>query len=850
MSKARAKVAVVTWSVNHNPVGRAHVLAELLAHGFDVELVGFEFPAYGPGVWPPLRTSRIPIRSYFGAPFPQQLDLMQAVGRTLEVDAVLVSKPRLPGVAVGAFAKQALGCGLVIDVDDWELSFVGAGEGVDLGDRAAIRDDDTVLTPYGRIWTQVCEPLIGDADAVTVSNATLQERFGGTIVPHARDEHLFDPARYDRAAARARFGIDPGVRLVLFGGTPRRHKGLIQLADAIAELGDPSVALGVLATSELAELQADLRRVGCPVIAIEPPAFDDMPALLVAADVTAVLQDPNSPISGHQMPAKVTDALAMQVPCIVNAVPPLQGLIDEGCLEVNGPEGLAATLGRVLGDESSRRRARANREVFLDRYSHSAVAPVLSGLMWSAIERSRPLGAGLSGLLALQRSLFGAEPSATPTATETTTQATGGESQEPESASAPRRARRHARRRGGPADLVVFWKQNDSGIYGRRSDLLVQEVAQADRIARTIHFDAPLGIHALRAIGQTAGVDHHQLIFETTLRRVLGEEDDDSCTRHTFLFDDRGDRFDLPRRDQFGDFVEEVLARRGVGQRDVIFWGYPTNHDLPYLIDRFAPALVVADVVDDNRTWYPVGSNDHQKLTENYRQILARADVALANCAAVRDAMAEFHSAVELVPNACEPPPPQPAEGSDVPTELAGLDGPVIGYVGNLSSRIDIGLLDRVATSHPEWNLVLIGSTHAGQDVLQLAQYPNVRFLGPRRHADAKRYVDAFDVAIIPHVDNAMTRSMHPLKAFVYCSRGVPVVSTEVANLDELRDLITTARDHQEFVVGIEQALARGRQPFDDRQLETLHRHSWPARAEHVIGLIEAALGEVEPAYA
>jgi hypothetical protein len=62
--------------------------------------------------------------------------------------------------------------------------------------------------------------------------------------------------------------------------------------------------------------------------------------------------------------------------------------------------------------------------------------------------------------------------------------------------------------------------------------------------------------------------------------------------------------------------------------------------------------------------------------------------------------------------------------------------------------------------------------------------------------------------------------------------------------------LITVARDHHEFVVGIEQALARGRQPLDERQLETLHRHSWPARAEHVIGLIAAALQQVEHSYA
>ena len=852
MGATRGRVAVVTWSVNHNPIGRAHVLAELLAHSFDVELVGFEVAGYGAGIWPPLRESRIPIRSYFAAAFPPQLELMQAVGRTLDVDAVLVSKPRLPGLAVGAFAKEAFGCGLVLDVDDWELSFVGAGAGIDVGAADTIRADASVLTPHGRVWTQVCDTLVGEADAVTVSNVALQERFGGTIVPHARDELLFDPARYDRATARARLGIDLDVRLVLFGGTPRRHKGIVQLAEAIAELGDRSVALGVIATSELAEIQIDLRRIGCRMVTIPPQAFADMPAVLAAADVTAVLQDPESPISNHQMPAKVTDALAMQVPCIVNAVPPLQPLIDEGCLEAVGTNGLAAALGRVLGDAGARRRAAANREVFLDRYSHAAVAPVLNRVMCSAIDEGRPLGGGLSRLLELQRSLFTSTLRPGPDAAGGTEPLAPGELRDVRkvhvgSAITAARHRPHPARRGGPCDLVVFWKQNDSGIYGRRSDLLVGEVARSHAIARTVHFDAPLGIEALRRIGQSGGIDHHQLIFETTVRRVLGQENEDAFTRHTFLFDDRGDRFDLPRRDQFGDFVEEVLATHGVGQRDVIFWAYPTNPDVPALIDRFDPTLVIADVVDDNRTWYPVGSNDYQSLTENYREILARADVVLANCAAVRDAMSEFHDNIELVPNACEPPEGDPTSTiADVPEELAKLDGPIVGYVGNLSARIDVDLLDHVARSRPTWNIVLIGSAHAGQDVLQLARHPNVMFLGPRRHVDAKHYIAAFDVAIIPHLDNVMTRSMHPLKPFVYCSLGVPVVSTELANLAELQDLITVAGDRAGFVAGIERALARGRQPLDETQLATLRAHSWRVRADRVLELIGAVESDLE----
>ena len=41
-----------------------------------------------------------------------------------------------------------------------------------------------------------------------------------------------------------------------------------------------------------------------------------------------------------------------------------------------------------------------------------------------------------------------------------------------------------------------------------------------------------------------------------------------------------------------------------------------------------------------------------------------------------------------------------------------------------------------------------------------------------------------FDVALIPHVDNEMTRAMNPLKAFVYCAAGTPVVSMEPLSFD------------------------------------------------------------------
>src|SRR5262249_35788542 len=103
----RPKASVGTWSVNHNPFGRAHVLAELLADEFEVELVGFDFPAHGRGVWEPLRDTVFPVRSFGGTAFPAHHDLLQAVGTTIDADVIVVSKPRLSAIAVAAFAKQA-----------------------------------------------------------------------------------------------------------------------------------------------------------------------------------------------------------------------------------------------------------------------------------------------------------------------------------------------------------------------------------------------------------------------------------------------------------------------------------------------------------------------------------------------------------------------------------------------------------------------------------------------------------------------------------------------------------------------------------------------------------------------
>jgi glycosyltransferase involved in cell wall biosynthesis len=147
-----------------------------------------------------------------------------------------------------------------------------------------------------------------------------------------------------------------------------------------------------------------------------------------------------------------------------------------------------------------------------------------------------------------------------------------------------------------------------------------------------------------------------------------------------------------------------------------------------------------------------------------------------------------------------------------------------------------------MARERPDWHLVLIGSAHAGRDVLRLAHHPNVSLLGPKPYEEAKRHVRHFDVGIIPHLDNAMTRAMNPLKAFVYASLGVPVVSTPVANLDELAPLITVAAGADDFIARVDAAIQAGRRPLTPEARALLRANSWEERIDRILDLVVGRL--------
>ena len=175
------------------------------------------------------------------------------------------------------------------------------------------------------------------------------------------------------------------------------------------------------------------------------------------------------------------------------------------------------------------------------------------------------------------------------------------------------------------------------------------------------------------------------------------------------------------------------------------------------------------------------------------------------------------------------------------PDELKRLNGPVVGYVGNLDiARIDVDLLETLAERQRNWNFVFIGSMHMSREIRQLDRFENVHFLGVRVYEIAIRYIKHFDVAIIPHLDNDMTRSMNPLKLYVYFSLHVPVVTTKIANVGYFDDFVKTANTPEEFIQAVAEFIEGN--PIaenGDRIRSLLENNSWEERVREVMALVE-----------
>ena len=306
-------------------------------------------------------TPELPIISVAGGHYPQFFKSAQSLLQQIDGDILYAYKPKPSSFGLSLLGKLTQKRPLILDIDDWELSWNG-------GDswkyrptpkqlaKDVLKADGVLRNPDHRLYLGWMEKLVARANAVTVHTQFIKQRFGGVYVPNGKDVALFDPALHDASSLKAHYGLS-NYRVLMFPGAPRPYKGVEDILEALELLNQPDLRLVIVGGSPYDDYDHQLmEKWGRWLIKLPKTPYDQMPAVIAAADVIVVPQR-DTPAAQAQFPLKLTDGMAMAKPILstyVGDIPEILGdtgyLVKAGAPEAVG-KGDSANFCRARGGD-------------------------------------------------------------------------------------------------------------------------------------------------------------------------------------------------------------------------------------------------------------------------------------------------------------------------------------------------------------------------------------------------------------------------------------------------------------------------------------------------------------------
>lgn len=227
------------------------------------------------------------------------------------------------------------------------------------------------------------------------------------------------------------------------------------------------------------------------------------------------------------------------------------------------------------------------------------------------------------------------------------------------------------------------------------------------------------------------------------------------------------------------------------------------------------------------------------------REAAQRADRVVAASQLIADQWRALGCEVRVLPAGCDAPHFAGADDAAPPADV-DLPGPVAGFVGQLSDRIDLRLLEAVAgRGH---SLLLVGPRQRSLDPARLEpllRHPNVTWVGAKPFAQLPAYLGRMDVGLLPYTASAFNRASFPLKTLEYLAAGRAVVATDLPSVRWLAtDLIEVAGTPADFAAAVGVRLRDPGKGDRARRRAFAARHTWDRRAEdfaEVLGLAPVA---------
>lgn len=242
-----------------------------------------------------------------------------------------------------------------------------------------------------------------------------------------------------------------------------------------------------------------------------------------------------------------------------------------------------------------------------------------------------------------------------------------------------------------------------------------------------------------------------------------------------------------------------------------------------------------------------------KKIWENRERLILRGvGVVFTNTTTLFERLKLLHACVFRTPAGFDLDTYQKGSAvRTIPHDIIGIPAPRIGFIGNISERIDVRLMDKVIQLLPKYSFVFIGpldTDYRNQiadaetpPVLSLSRHPNVYLLGNKPRRKLPAYIRSFTAAITPYnISHIFNRYSFPVKTHEYFFVGVPVIATPIPELLRFTPLVKTAQTAEAFAAAVRETV---RTPWPDiyrkRQKRLAVGNSWRAKIAYMLKTVD-----------
>lgn len=261
-----------------------------------------------------------------------------------------------------------------------------------------------------------------------------------------------------------------------------------------------------------------------------------------------------------------------------------------------------------------------------------------------------------------------------------------------------------------------------------------------------------------------------------------------------------GHGFDDAQIAVVSDLLHAYLGAEAIDRYGV--WLY-TPMALPF-VKTLAPTTIIYDCMDELSGFL----NAPRQLIAREATLLNIASAVFTGGPSLYEAKQSSNANVACFPSSVDAAHFGRARDPGIASDAyADIPHPRLGFYGVIDERLDAELVGKLAFSHPEWQICIVGPI-VKIDPSTLPVTPNLHYFPQQSYDALPATLAAWDVCLLPFALNASTRFISPTKTLEYMSADKPVVSTAIRDVESLYgEGVRIGRSHQEFIDACARAL-------------------------------------------